>query len=134
MFQNVQQIQDFIRQNGIAFLDFKMIDLRGRWKHLSIPAARFNEDIMTHGIGFDGSNYGYAQVERSDMVFLPDITTAVVDPFVKAPTLTMIGDVMVIDHPGKPPVRPVSAQCRQERHRPHAGSRRRGRDDHRAGV
>ena len=86
MFQNVQQIQDFIRQNGIAFLDFKMIDLRGRWKHLSIPAARFNEDIMTHGIGFDGSNYGYAQVERSDMVFLPDITTAVVDPFVKAPT------------------------------------------------
>lgn len=47
MFQNVQQIQDFIRQNGIAFLDFKMIDLRGRWKHLSIPAARFNEDIMT---------------------------------------------------------------------------------------
>ena len=56
MFQNVQQIQDFIRQNGIAFLDFKMIDLRGRWKHLSIPAARFNEDIMTHGIGFDGSN------------------------------------------------------------------------------
>ena len=29
MFQNVQQIQDFIRQNGIAFLDFKMIDLRG---------------------------------------------------------------------------------------------------------
>ena len=94
MFQNVQQIQDFIRQNGIAFLDFKMIDLRGRWKHLSIPAARFNEDIMTHGIGFDGSNYGYAQVERSDMVFLPDITTAVVDPFVKAPTLTMIGDVM----------------------------------------
>ncbi len=103
MFQNVQQIQDFIRQNGIAFLDFKMIDLRGRWKHLSIPAARFNEDIMTHGIGFDGSNYGYAQVERSDMVFLPDITTAVVDPFVKAPTLTMIGDVMVIDHPANRP-------------------------------
>lgn len=103
MFQNVQQIQDFIRQNGIEFIDFKMIDLRGRWKHLSIPAARFNEDIMTHGIGFDGSNYGYAQVERSDMVFLPDITTAVVDPFVKAPTLTMIGDVMVIDHPANRP-------------------------------
>ena len=54
MFQNVQQIQDFIRQNGIAFLDFKMIDLRGRWKHLSIPAARFNEDIMTHGIAING--------------------------------------------------------------------------------
>ena len=64
---------------------------------------------MTHGIGFDGSNYGYAQVERSDMVFLPDITTAVVDPFVKAPTLTMIGDVMVIDHPANRPLTSIRA-------------------------
>ena len=125
MFQNVQQIQDFIRQNGIAFLDFKMIDLRGRWKHLSIPAARFNEDIMPHGIGFDGSNYGYAQVERSDMVFLPDITTA-----------DAHDDRRCHGHlpSGKPPVRPVSELCCQERLRPHAGSRRRGRDDHRTGV
>lgn len=76
-----------------------MIDLRGRWKHLSIPAERFQEEILEHGIGFDGSNYGYAMVENSDMVFIPDISTAVVDPFVKVPTLTMIGDVKVIDQP-----------------------------------
>lgn len=49
MFQNVQQIQDFIRQNGIAFLDFKMIDLRGQVEAPVHPAARFNDDIMTHG-------------------------------------------------------------------------------------
>lgn len=103
MFQNVQQVQTFIREQGIQFVDFKMIDLRGRWRHLSIPAARFTEDTLVSGIGFDGSNYGYAEVENSDMVFIPDISTAVVDPFVKVPTLSMIGDVMVIDQPANRP-------------------------------
>ena len=103
MFQNVQQVQAFIREQGIQFVDFKMTDLRGRWRHLSIPAARFTEDILVNGIGFDGSNYGYAAVENSDMVFIPDVSTAVADPFVKVPTLSMIGDVMVIDQPANRP-------------------------------
>lgn len=103
MFQNIQQVQTFIQEKGIQFVDFKMIDLRGRWRHLSIPAARFTEDTLESGIGFDGSNYGYAMVENSDMVFIPDITTAVLDPFVEVPTLSMIGDVMVIDHPSNRP-------------------------------
>lgn len=88
MFQNVQEVQDFIKREGIRFVDFKMIDLHGRWRHLSIPASRFQKDILVSGIGFDGSNYGYAAVENSDMVFIPDIQTAVVDPFVKAMSLT----------------------------------------------
>lgn len=103
MFQNVEQVQKFIKEQGIQFVDFKMTDLRGRWRHLSIPAERFTEDTLVSGIGFDGSNYGYAMVENSDMVFIPDITTAVVDPFVEVPTLSMIGDVMVIDHPANRP-------------------------------
>lgn len=103
MFQNIQQVQKYIQEQGIQFVDFKMIDLRGRWRHLSIPAERFTADTLESGIGFDGSNYGYAMVENSDMVFLPDITTAVEDPFVEVPTLSMIGDVMVIDHPANRP-------------------------------
>lgn len=58
---------------------------------------------MENGIGFDGSNYGYAMVENSDMVFIPDISTAVMDAFVQAPTLSVIGDVMVIEHPQNRP-------------------------------
>lgn len=50
----------------------------------------------------DGSNYGYAPVESSDMVFVPDLDSATVDPFAEVPTLTMIGDVMIIDRPGQP--------------------------------
>lgn len=80
-----------------------MTDIDGRWRHLSIPVERLNEDTMTYGIGFDGSNYGYAPVESSDMVFVPDLDSAVIDNFAAIPTLSMIGDVMVIDRPANRP-------------------------------
>jgi len=80
-------------------IDFKMIDLMGRWRHLGIPVGRFKPDTLEFGIGFDGSNYGFAPVEKSDMVFIPDITTAVKEPFTEVPTLSMIGDVFVIAQP-----------------------------------
>jgi len=99
MFKSAKEVREFIEENGIRYVDFKMTDLHGRWKHLTIPAERFDEDTLISGIGFDGSNYGYAAVENSDMVFIPDISTALVDPFVEAPTLTMIGDVMIIKNP-----------------------------------
>ena len=103
MFKSIQEARQFIQENGIQMVDFKLTDLDGRWRHLTIPAERLDEGIMEHGIGFDGSNYGYAAVENSDMVFIPDVRTAIVDPFVEAPTLTMVGDVMVIDHPHNRP-------------------------------
>ena len=62
MFNNIKEVQKFIKEKNIAFVDFKMIDLKGRWKHLSIPASRLTESTLTEGIGFDGSNYGYADV------------------------------------------------------------------------
>ena len=97
MFKTIDEVVNFIAQENIRYVDFKMVDLRGRWKHLSIPADKFNEKLLVEGIGFDGSNYGYAEVKKSDMVFIPDISTACIDPFLKDKTLTMIGDVMVID-------------------------------------
>lgn len=103
MFQDIGQVKDFCAKNHIEMVDFKLTDLHGRWRHITIPIERFDEDIMTSGIGFDGSNYGYAMVENSDMVFIPDLSTAVIDPFVNVPTLAMIGDVMVIDHPKNHP-------------------------------
>lgn len=101
MFNTLEQVKSFCKDNGIKMIDFKMTDLDGRWRHITIPAERFTEDTMTYGIGFDGSNYGYAAVENSDMVFIPDIKTAVLDPFVETPTLSMIGDVKVIGRGGE---------------------------------
>ena len=58
---------------------------------------------MIHGIGFDGSNYGYARVENSDMVFVPVLESAAIDPYAEIPTLSMIGDVKVIRVPDNVP-------------------------------
>jgi len=103
MFENIDQVQKYCAQNDIKMIDFKLTDLHGRWRHVTIPVERLSESTMTNGIGFDGSNYGYAMVENSDMVFIPDLSTAVIDPFVQAPTLTMVGDVMTIDRPNNRP-------------------------------
>ncbi|MBQ4595541.1 MAG: glutamine synthetase beta-grasp domain-containing protein, partial [Firmicutes bacterium] len=99
MFNSFKDVKNFIKDNKIKMVDFMMIDLNGRWRHLTIPADRFTEDTMKNGIGFDGSNYGFAPVEKSDMVFIPDISTAHMDPFMEIPTLAMIGDVYVIALP-----------------------------------
>lgn len=103
MFSTVNEVQDFCKENGIQMIDFKMIDIYGRWRHVTIPVERFNDEVMKYGIGFDGSNYGYAPVEKSDMVFIPDLSSSHIDPFVDIPTLTMIGDVQVIDPDGNKP-------------------------------
>lgn len=96
MFKNLEEAKKYCVNNNIKMVDFKMIDLLGRWRHLTIPIERFNEDIMNSGIGFDGSNYGFAPLEKSDMIFIPDLSTAFTEPFTEEPTLSMIGDVYVI--------------------------------------
>lgn len=99
MFNHFEEVKSYCREQGIQMIDFKMIDLLGRWRHLTIPVERFSKETLENGIGFDGSNYGFAPVEKSDMVFIPDLSTAVSDPFVEVPTLSMIGDVYVIGNP-----------------------------------
>lgn len=99
MFQNLEQAKSFISENGIQMVDFMMIDLNGRWRHLTIPSSRLTEHTFRNGIGFDASNYGFAPIEKSDMVFVPDLSTAYVDAFAEIPTLAMIGDVFVIELP-----------------------------------
>jgi glutamine synthetase len=68
-----------IEDEGIDFVDFRVVDLVGRWRHISIPATRFTEKLVHDGIGFDASNYGYCGVAGSDMVLVPDLSTAFVE-------------------------------------------------------
>lgn len=96
MFTSIKEVNDYCKEKAISMIDFKLVDINGRWRHLTIPAARLNENTMKYGIGFDGSNYGYAPVEKSDMVFIPDLSSAHIDPFANEPTLTMIGNVCII--------------------------------------
>lgn len=80
-------------------VDFKMIDPIGRWRHLTIPVERFTPSILEEGIAFDGSSYSYLPVEKSDMVLIPDLTTAFMDPFWELLTLSMIGDIYYCGDP-----------------------------------
>ena len=97
MFDNIKQAKQYIKENDIRIVDLKLVDLRGRFRHLSIPADRLDEKMMKEGIGFDASNYGYARVEKSDMVFYPDLKSACVEPYAQIATLSMMADVYVIE-------------------------------------
>ena len=104
MAKTVRDVMKMIRDLDIQMVDFKMVDINGQFRHVTIPAKNFNEEIMENGVGFDASNYGYAVVEKSDMVFIPDPDTAAVDPFCQVPTLSMTGNAMIIDHPQNRPL------------------------------
>ena len=105
MSKTVKDVMQLIKDNDIKMVDFKMVDINGQYRHVTIPAQNFNEDTMTDGIGFDASNYGYAVVEKSDMVFIPDPDTALIEPFCEIPTLSMTGNAMVIDYPNNRPLK-----------------------------
>lgn len=104
MARTPKDIMKLIRENEIKMVDFKMVDISGQFRHVTIPAQHFSESTMTDGIGFDASNYGYAVVENSDMVFIPDLDSAVIDPFCEIPTLSMTGNAMVIGYPENKPL------------------------------
>ncbi len=104
MKKTVKDILNIIKENDIKMVDFKMVDINGQYRHVTIPATNFSEKTMKNGIGFDASNYGFAVVEKSDMVFIPDPDTAVIDPFCQIPTLSMTGNAMIIDNPENRPL------------------------------
>ncbi len=91
------QIRQEAAAKGIEFVDLKSLDLNGRLHHLTLPFDRFNEEVIAEGIGFDGSSYGFRKVENSDMVLVPDLGTAVIDPFRKRPTLHMFASAHLTD-------------------------------------
>ena len=71
--------------------DLKFIDLPGIWQHTTIPAWRLDDELFEEGIGFDGSSIrGWQPINASDMQMTPDPSTAKLDPFHAAPTLSMV--------------------------------------------
>jgi glutamine synthetase len=85
----------YASKNGAKFVDFKFVDLLGIWQHTTMPIAKLQEDSFSEGFGFDGSSIrGWKAINESDMVFIPDSTTAVMDPFFVQPTLSVICDIV----------------------------------------
>ncbi len=60
---------------GVDYLDFMMLDIYGSVRSVTIPKGYISREVLESGIGFDASNYGFADVSRSDMVAIPDLST-----------------------------------------------------------
>src|SRR6266849_6791685 len=89
-------------KNNAKILDLRFTDLPGVWQHVSFPIQELSENSFKEGFGFDASSIrGWASIHESDMLLMPDPSTAFMDPFRDAPTLVMIGDAY--DPPSKRP-------------------------------
>ncbi len=87
----------------IEFIDLKVTDLQGRLHHLTLPYSNETLDkLMRDGVGFDGSSYGFRQVENSDMIMKPDLSTALLDPFREAGTISFFTRVHNTDEESTP--------------------------------
>jgi len=75
---------------GVAIVDLRFVDLLGTWQHFSIPVSELSEKLFLEGAGFDGSSIrGFQHIHESDMILIPDPSTAVVDPLLKVPTMSI---------------------------------------------
>ncbi|NJD21285.1 MAG: type I glutamate--ammonia ligase [Melioribacter sp.] len=96
--QSIQSINNIIKKNKIEVIDLKCIDLSGRLHHISLPVHdNIMNKLISEGVGFDGSSFGFRKVENSDMILIPDLETAVVDLFRDAPTLSFYSNIMLTD-------------------------------------
>ena len=97
MFNSYEQARRYMDEHNIQMVDMKFCDLWGRWHHLSVPVSQFTPDLLEQGIGFDGSAVGLKSVKAGDMVLVPDLTTAVCDPFWDAATISFICTTLEAD-------------------------------------
>ena len=91
----VQDILKQIEDEDVAFVDLRFTDTRGKWHHLAMDVQAVDEDMFTDGVMFDGSSIeGWKAINESDMTLMPDLETAVMDPFSAQAQLIITCDVL----------------------------------------
>jgi len=84
-----------LKDNNVKFVDFRFTDTRGKEQHVSCPAHTVDADLFTDGKMFDGSSIsGWKGINESDMIMMPDASTAFMDPFADEPTLILSCDII----------------------------------------
>lgn len=92
---SIQQVLAMIKENDVKFIDLRFTDTKGKEQHITIPAGQVDEDFFEEGKMFDGSSIaGWKGINESDMVLMPDITTAVIDPFYEETTVNIRCDIL----------------------------------------
>jgi len=83
-----------VKDNKIEMIDLRFTDIPGLWQHFSVPPRALDHDAIVEGVGFDGSSIrGFQEIQESDMLVTPDPSTAFLDPFIEAPTLSLICNI-----------------------------------------
>jgi len=83
-----------IQDNDVRYVDLRFTDPRGKWQHTAQYVTTMEEDVFIDGFFFDGSSIaGWKDINESDMILMPDPTTAVMDPFMAENTMVLFCDV-----------------------------------------
>ena len=91
----VDNVLNLIKENNVKFVDFRFCDTRGKEQHVTFPAHSIDADTFEEGNMFDGSSIsGWKHINESDMILLPDPSTAVIDPFFEEKTLILRCDII----------------------------------------
>src|SRR5690606_12946430 len=91
---SAEEVLAFARKEELAIVDLKFVDFLGLWRHVSVPLSALDADAFAEGIGFDGSSIiGYQTIDQSDLILLPEAATAIKDPILQVPTLSLICNV-----------------------------------------
>jgi len=106
-FKNYEEFKNFVKENEVRFVDVRFCDVPGTWQHFTVPVEAFDEGVIEEGLGFDGSSIrGFQQIEESDMILIPDLSSAFIDPFFDDLTIDIICDVkepiVLRDYPKDP--------------------------------
>jgi glutamine synthetase len=91
---DTKQVLDMIQEHDVKYVDFRFTDPRGKWQHLAHHVRTITDDFLNDGVPFDGSSIaGWKAINESDMLLVPDCTTAVLDPFAAQTSLILFCDV-----------------------------------------
>ena len=92
---SASDVLKMIEEKEVKFVDFRFTDSRGKEQHVSVPAHCVEEDTFTEGKMFDGSSIaGWKGIHESDMILMPDTSTAVLDPFMDETTMIVRCDIV----------------------------------------
>jgi len=90
-----EQVIAFAKENKVKAVDVRFMDFPGIWQHFTIPISELEEGCFDEGLGFDGSSIrGWQPINASDMMVVPDPSTAKIDPFFADQTLVLIGNIV----------------------------------------
>ena len=91
---DAREALEWAAETRVSMVDLKFCDLLGTWQHMTLPLRAFGADAFEDGLGFDGSSIrGWQGISESDMLLMPDPSSAILDPGTEAPTLSLICEI-----------------------------------------